>query len=174
MDYEGYENHEIATVVSYAITFENCEEARRQFQKKFNKDAPPVRTIREWRKRFLETLSIIPSSKGGVKQSDRRLSEEKRQAIVDHFCDDPCSSQRQAARELEVSQSSVNRVLKEEGMRPFKFTRVQELTDQDFEQRKTFCSLILSKESQSPSWTKKIAFSDEATFHLNGQVNLHN
>lgn len=122
----------------------------------------------------METLSIIPSSKGGAKQSDRRLSEEKRQAIVDYFCDDPCSSQRQAARELEVSQSSVNRVLKEEGMRPFKFTRVHELTDQDFEQRKIFCSLILSKESQSPSWTQKIAFSDEATFHLNGQVNLHN
>ena len=106
--------------------------------------------------------------------SDRWLSEEKKQEIVGHFCDDPCSSQRQAARELQMSQSSVNRVLKEEGMRPFKFTRVQELTDQDFEQRMKFCNVILSKENRSPSWTQKIAFSDEATFHMNGQVNLHN
>ena len=85
MEYEGYENPEIATVVSYVVTFENCEEARRQFQQKFSKAAPPVRTIRDWRKRFLETLSVIPSSRGGAKQSDHRLSEEKRQEIVDHF-----------------------------------------------------------------------------------------
>ena len=42
---------EIATIVSYSVTF-NCEEARRLFVEKFNKDPPPARTLRAWKSLF--------------------------------------------------------------------------------------------------------------------------
>ena len=70
-----------------------------------------------------------------------------------------------------MSQSSVNKVLKEEGMRPFKFTRVQELTDQDFEQRYS-AILFFQKKVGYLRGLKK--FNDETTFHMNREVNLHN
>ena len=59
MEYRDFDTREIATIVSFAITF-NCEEARRMFLEKFGKDPPPARTLRDWKTRFLDTLSVIP------------------------------------------------------------------------------------------------------------------
>lgn len=170
---EDFTNEEIATVVSYAITFDNCEEALRQFTTKFNKEGPQVRTLRKWRQRFLETLSVHPR-KSGADQSHRRVSDEQRQSVINSFHDEPCSSQRQVSREVGVSLPSVNRILKSEGLRPWKFTQVQQLKDTDYPKRHFFCSQIIQREEERPSWSNSIVFSDEASFHLNGQVNLHN
>ena len=45
-------NEEVATVVSYAIAFDNCEEAMRQFKSKFDKEGSQVRTLRKWHQRY--------------------------------------------------------------------------------------------------------------------------
>ena len=37
---DDFTNEEVATVVSYSITFENCDEALRRFKTKFTKDGP--------------------------------------------------------------------------------------------------------------------------------------
>ena len=60
MNYQGYSNEEIAKIVSYAISYDNCEQARRCYTDEYNKEAPPLRTIRDLKKRFLETLSVLP------------------------------------------------------------------------------------------------------------------
>lgn len=173
MNYPDFTNEEIAYVVSCSIVHDNCEAARRAFTKKYHKDAPPVRTLRDWRKRFNETLSVLPKKhSGGPGKS--RLSEEKQAEIVGAFGDDPCTSQRKVAAQLDVSQSSVHRVLRENQIKHFKFSRVQELKEIDFEPRLTFCRSVLNLCKQTPGWHQKIVFSDEAVFHLNGQVNLHN
>lgn len=170
---DDFTNEEVATVVSYAIAFDNCEEALRRFKSKFGKEGPQVRTLRKWRQRFLETLSVQPR-KSGADQSHRRVSDELRQSVVDSFHDEPRSSQRQVSREVGVSLSSVNRIVKTEGLHPWKFTPVQELKDVDYPKRLLFCSQILQREEERPNWSNNIVFSDEASFHVNGQVNLHN
>lgn len=170
---DDYTNEEIATAVSYAIAFENCEEALRRFKEKFGKNGPQVRTLRKWRQRFLETLSVNPRKRGSD-QSNRRLSDEIRTSVVDSFLEEPCSSQRQVSREVGISLASVNRIVKSEGLHPWKFTRVQELKEADYPRRHFFCSQIIQRDQQQTNWSNNMVFSDEATFHLNGQVNLHN
>ena len=64
MNYPGYSNEEIDKIVSYAISYDNCEQARRRYTEEYNKESPPVRTIRDWKKRFLETLSVLPKRRG--------------------------------------------------------------------------------------------------------------
>ena len=42
---DDFTNKEMATVVSYAIAFDNCEEEMRRFKSKFGKEGPQVRTL---------------------------------------------------------------------------------------------------------------------------------
>ena len=49
---DDFKNEEVATFVSYAMTFDNCEEAMRQFKSKLGKEGPQVRTLRMWRQRY--------------------------------------------------------------------------------------------------------------------------
>jgi hypothetical protein len=172
MDYKDLTNEEIATVVAFSVAF-NCEEARRMFTSKFNKDPPPARTLRDWKERFMSTLSVLPRPRIGD-HSDRRLSDEKRAAIIGAFGDCPTTSQRKVGQAVGVSLSSVNRVLKAEGMKAWKFVRVQELLQTDKPSRMTFCGIILEKQERDVNFISNLVFSDEATFHLNGSVNTHN
>ena len=163
---------EIATIVSYSVTF-NCEEARRLFVEKFNKDPPPARTLRAWKSRFLETLSVFPRSHAGD-QSTRQLPEEKKQEVLLLSEHDPTTSQRQASRESGVSLGKVNSILKDDGLHPWKFTSVQELKTDDQPKRLEFCHVITERQRRDPNFVQNICFSDEATFHINGSVNRHN
>ena len=172
MEYRDYDNEEIATIVSFSIAF-NCEEARRLFKDKFKKDPPPVRTLRDWKLRFLQTLNVAPRKPIGD-HSQRRVSDEKRMAIVGAFGDDPCSSQTKVASQVGVAQSTVSRTLKEEGIKAFKFTSVQQLLPEDYPRRLSFCQLVVDRLEDDINFVSNICFSDEATFHLNGCVNKHN
>lgn len=72
MDYRNLNNVEIATSVSLSIAFD-CETPRRIFTEKFNREPPPARTLFDWKKRFLETLSALTRSRAND-QSSKRLS----------------------------------------------------------------------------------------------------
>lgn len=172
MNYRDFTHVEIATIVSYSVTYD-CEKARRMFEENFNKQPPPARTLRDWKTRFLETLTVIPRPPSGH-HNERRVSDEKRGEILATFESEPCSSQRKVAQETGTSQSSVCRVLKDEGVKPWKFTSVQELLVDDPPKRADFCRLVLDRLSAECDFVKNICFSDEATFHLNGCVNKHN
>ena len=50
----------------------------------------------------------------------------------------------------------------------------QELKEQDFEARKTFCNFVLTELENDANFTHRIIVSDEANVHVNGHVNLHN
>ena len=54
---------------STCIAFDNCEAARRPFNKKYRKEALPVRTIRDWRMWFNQTLSVLPMKHSGGARS---------------------------------------------------------------------------------------------------------
>lgn len=137
------------------------------------KTPPPARTLLDWKKRFLETLSVIPRKPVGD-HSARRVSDENVNAILNAFGDDPSTSQRKVAQEVGLSVFTVNKTLKLDGLKPWKLTSVQELRDGDKLKRLQFCQFIIEKQRDDPSFFCKINFSDEATFHVNGRVNRHN
>ena len=47
-------------------------------------------------------------------------------------------------------------------------------SEDDKVQRLQFCNLIRREQQRDNHFVDNIVFSDEATFHLNGSVNLHN
>jgi hypothetical protein len=56
----------------------------------------------------------------------------------------------------------------------YKYELLQHVTAQDKEVRYSFFSDFLSRLEDDELFTGKIVFSDEATFHLSGNVNRHN
>ena len=104
----------------------------------------------------------------------KEVSDEKHVEIVAAFESDPRSLQRKVVQETGTSQSSVCRALKEEGIKPWKFTSVQELLVDDPPKRVAFCRLVLDGLSTDCDFVSNVCFSDEATFHLHGCVNKHN
>ena len=59
-------------------------------------------------------------------------------------------------------------------MHPYKTLYSQFLMDGDCDRRKEFCETILDKCNADPAFLRKITFSVECVFTLNGTVNKHN
>ena len=105
------------------------------FHEKYDKESPPARTILAWKNRFNETLSILPKTQNRD-HSNQRLSDVKKEEIIGAFGDNPNTSQRKVASTANVSVSTVNKVLKNEGIKAWKYKIVQELQPSDYVNRK--------------------------------------
>ena len=103
MEYKDFTNVEVATIVAHSITF-NCEKAQRMFQEENDKEPLPARTLGHWKDRFMETLplSLHPRSHAGD-QSNRRVSDEKKDEVLAAFADEPTTSQRNVAQQCQVN-----------------------------------------------------------------------
>uniref|UniRef100_UPI0035901E40 nucleolar protein 14-like n=1 Tax=Myxine glutinosa TaxID=7769 RepID=UPI0035901E40 len=56
----------------------------------------------------------------------------------------------------------------------YKMQAVQMLQEEEYHSRLGFCQQFKSKIHKSPGFLDKLTFSDEATLHINGEVNRHN
>lgn len=86
----------------------------------------------------------------------------------------PVNSLRRVERETSISYSSIRRILKKENFKPYKLTILQELKEGDFDRRLLFANWAHEQVDMDDSFGINIIFSDEAIFHLNGQVNKQN
>lgn len=88
--------------------------------------------------------------------------------------EDPSTSIRELSRRFEVSKSSIQRILIENKMHPYHFTRVQNLLPQDYGNRLNFCEWLLAQEENQPGFVRTILFTDESCFTREGVFNIHN
>uniref|UniRef100_V5GPD3 Transposable element Tc3 transposase n=1 Tax=Anoplophora glabripennis TaxID=217634 RepID=V5GPD3_ANOGL len=88
--------------------------------------------------------------------------------------ENPQSSLRVVADNLGMSESTLSRLLHRNKYHPYKVHLVQELCDDDFDRRTEFCEMMMEECQADPDFVKRIIFSDEASFYLNGTVNKQN
>ncbi|KAJ4442689.1 hypothetical protein ANN_04278 [Periplaneta americana] len=126
---------------------------------------------------YAETYSVIqvqrnfrrvfqkePPSRNTIKTSVRQAYERS-----------PRKSVRQAGRELQMPKSTVHTILHRSlGFHAYKLQLVHELKPDDGNKRQAFAIDMLQHIDEDPAFLTRIAFSDEATFHLSGKVNIHN
>ena len=101
------------------------------------------RNTRDWKTRFLEMLSVIPRKPVGD-HANRKLSTEEKESVISAFGDDPFISQRKVAQQVGLAQSWVNKILKENNLRLWKMTSVQELQPDDTLKILSFCEFVLT------------------------------
>ena len=78
-----------------------------------------------------------------VQKGSKRTDQEKIELIQDWFIEFPMSSIREASGYLNISKTTVNRILKNSGMHPFKMHMGQNLTKAHMLGRVKFCQWLL-------------------------------
>lgn len=102
-------------------------------------------------------------------------STENIAAVSDSVSESPSTSVRHRAQELGLSRSSTHRILRIDlHLHPYKVQLRQQLRVGDHQQRRTFAAWALNQLDEDGQFFKKIIFSDEAHFHLEGYVNKQN
>jgi len=102
------------------------------------------------------------------------VTEEAIEKVREKLEENSTLSIRVGALELGMSNISYWRAVEEAGFRPFRPTKVQELSEDDFVKRQEFCETMLALFDENPRLVDIILWSDESKFMLNGTVNRHN
>jgi predicted transcriptional regulator len=135
---------------------------------------PQSSTLKKLLDRFILTGSVAYPKKVFRPAHTIITNDEAQFNVIATVIENQQVSQRQIACSLEISQSSVQRVLKKHRFHGYHMTLNQELHGRDFENRTSFCNFIREQLQQDVNYASRILFSDEATFKNNGMVNKHN
>ena len=107
-------------------------EVQRKFHSEYgrNRKAPDSRSLRRWHDMLLTTGSVTPQNV----QRKRSLSsrnDENMERVEQHFEEDPHTSIRRAAHVLDMSRSTVQRILHGLKGHPYKVQIVQRLYEEE-------------------------------------------
>lgn len=94
--------------------------------------------------------------------------------VLGYFEVNPTNSLREASRDLGLSLSSIQRILKKHKRHPFSFCNVQCLKPGDTQRRTEFCEWLLVKHQEDERFLENIIWTDESKFTKNGMYNRHN
>lgn len=134
---------------------------------------PSNKMINRLINRFETTGSVLD-----VKQKTRQRSVRNTE-IIDRVhqdvVQDPDTSTRKRASQLEISRTSLRNILKKDlKMKPYKIQMAQALNPPDYEKRVLYSRLLLAKFREDPAFGDKSIWTDEAHFQLNCNVNKQN
>uniref|UniRef100_A0A2S2PUA8 DUF4817 domain-containing protein n=1 Tax=Schizaphis graminum TaxID=13262 RepID=A0A2S2PUA8_SCHGA len=94
--------------------------------------------------------------------------------VLAAFSNDPHASVRSVAKEMDISHTSVHRILKKNDLHPYKLHYVQGLKPSDPDRRLQYISKMICLHDHDKNILKKILWTDESCFNNNGIVNRHN
>ena len=121
-----------------------------------------------------ETTGSVNNQPTPVRSRNAR-SAENIAAVRESVQQNPRQSIPRRAQELGLSQTSTWRILRRDlGLHPYKIQLTQELKVDDHRQRRLFADWASNRLEENPSFGRKIIFSDEAHFWMNGCVNKQN
>lgn len=81
---------------------------------------------------------------------------------------------RRIATRFGVAHVTVRRIIREEGLRPYRVQQVQALQPGDHRARRNFCRWMLRKLANNPRFLENVLFSDELTFSCASILNRQN
>jgi len=102
------------------------------------------------------------------------ISDNKKLNVVLSIEENPHKPTHEIALNNEMGKSSVIRILKKEKYHPYKIKLIHELNEDDSDRRLEFCETLMNICNNDRFFTRRIIFSDESTFCLNGVVNRQN
>lgn len=88
--------------------------------------------------------------------------------------ENPHIGQRQIARNLQISKTTIQRILKKENWHAYKSYKVQKLHPEDWPKRLDFCREILRRVNDNTLEIENVLFTDESNFRSDGYINRKN
>ncbi|GFW01097.1 DUF4817 domain-containing protein [Trichonephila clavipes] len=126
--------------------------------------------------KFEETGSLNVRSGRGIKPVSAEAIEKVALQVEEDKASNvqASTSVRRVAEALDLSHSTVQKIMRNIlRYYPYKLL-VQELPPHDFETRHLFSLQFLARLKVDPEWPWKILWTDKAHFHLDGSLNTHN
>ena len=119
-------------------------------------------TLRRWA--TPSPLSIGPHNSRANRTGNITNVDENIEAIKQYLNEHQGqASIREISAAVELSRSSVHRILKSEGLHPYKCVEVQALSETAKAQRAEFCNLMLCQIDDDPTYHHRIIFTDETS-----------
>ena len=87
---------------------------------------------------------------------------------------DPRTSTRKLARTMQVNHMLVHRILRDNRIHPYHFTKTLTQLPGDSERRLQFCYDLIEHIDRNPLFLRRIVWTDECTFTRDGVFNMHN
>lgn len=91
-----------------------------------------------------------------------------------YFTQHPHASSRDAGHFFRVSHSTILKILHQANFFPYKQRVHQEILDEDLDTRLDFCRQMLDHIRTKKNFLKKILWTDESTYRMNGGFNRQN
>lgn len=173
MDYTKEEYCDMLLI--YGASNQNAHEAARRYVERYpNRRSPNPNVFLRLINRVRTSGSVVPIRKDIVGRNFYVRDEENEAEVLHAIEEDPTTSIREISRTTEMSRTTVQRILKENRLRAYHYTKVQHLMPQDYAQRINFCRWILQQEERQPGILQTIMFTDECLFTREGLFNNHN
>ena len=164
-------NERIFVIKNYyaRTSYKHVEE---RWEVNFRTPVPSKSTMFNLVSKFEVTGSVSNAPKEGRPKTVR--SPENMDKVAAEFVHSPKKSIRQASKELNISRSSLHRILHGIGLKPYRPHLLHALNEDDPDKRLKFCENFVHFCEESPDYPDRILWTDEACFKLNGHVNRHN
>ena len=147
---------------------------QRAYRNYFNtKNAPSQTAINRLIKRFRKqgAVSDLPRS-GRPRLAQNQVNIDR---VRDSVEEDPETSTRRRSGQLGMSRTSLRRILSRHlHMHPYKVQLAQQLLPVDYHHRLIWATRFVMLYAENNEFLKNLIMSDEAHFHLNGNVNKQN
>ncbi len=138
---------------------------KNKLRDRYGVEPPDARYIKVWADKLFTSGSILDKPRSG-RPNERGDSAEDVNTSVE---EDPKQSIRRRSDELNISKTTLHRVLtKDLGYKNWKPTKVQYLSQADHENRVNCCTAILQKYDR-PERKRRLFFTDECAIYTEGK-----
>lgn len=163
-------------VEAYWFFQRSCSRVIEEYRRHFPNDIPPANIVIQRNvKKFNDFGTVSNLNKGRSGRPSTSTSADNVAIVDEFFSENPSVSTRRAAQVLDISRTSLQRIIKTKlKLHPYKIQVFQELADFDMERRLEFARQMIDMILAGSIKTKRIWFSDEAHFWLSGYVNKQN
>ena len=142
-------------------------QVQRVFRRRFQHQAPSHVSILKWYRDFVDRGCICDKRKGHSGRPS--VSAEIVERVRETFVRSPKKSVRRASQQLNIPKSTISKVLRTRlKFHPYKLQLVQKLAPDDPAKRLDFSEHFMELMEDDENLSRKIIFSDEATFHVVG------
>jgi hypothetical protein len=162
-------------LIIYGESGRNANAAERLYRERFpNRLHPSSNVILRLINRVRNSGSVVPNRKGvgGIDRTVRTPNTEDE--VLETFNEDGTRSIRNVANTMGLTKSTVQRILRDNRMHAYHYTKVQHLLPEDYAPRVEFCTWLLEQHAENPIFLKKILFTNESYFSRQGTFNSHN
>lgn len=143
-----------------------------KWHENFETPCPGKSTVYDLVSKFETTGTVNDGKRSGRPKTATHA--ENTDLVATCFVNSPKKSIRRASLELDISRSSLQRILHAAGLKPYRPHLMQALNEDDPDRRSQFCETFLAFYEDEPNIVDHIIWSDECCFKLNGFVNRHN